>query len=143
VSRCADELLKNEAAWRERYWEAFHLGAITKTPEWGHEREYRVLLHSNLERFDDKASRKLKYRFSDLTGIVFGMRTSMTDKLRIMKAVEEKCLAERRTDFQFFQAGFSRRDRKMEIAPLRLLQITVPEEGGKRAAVQLRVTTQP
>jgi hypothetical protein len=128
LSPSSDEMLANQEEWQKRYWEAFRLGAITKTSEWGHEREHRLVLHSLLDSFDEKSTRKLKYRFSDLTGIAFGMKTSMADKLRIMKAVEEKCLAEGRTDFEFCQARYSRRDRKMELALLRLLKISLGPE---------------
>jgi len=93
--------LLDTEAWRQQYWEAFQSGAIRKTSEWKHEQEHRLLLWSSLDSFKDKASRKLNYKFSDLTGIIFGARTTAEDKLKIMKIVEEKCRAEKRTDFEF------------------------------------------
>jgi hypothetical protein len=88
-----------------------------------HEREYRLILTSNLERFDDKPSRKLKYRFSDLVGIVFGMKTTAEDKIRIMKIIAKKCRAEGRTDFEFYQARYSRQAQKIVLVPLTLLKV--------------------
>jgi hypothetical protein len=71
-----------------------------KTPEWSHEQEYRLILYSQLQRFDDVPSRKLKYRIADLAGVIFGMKTTTADKIRIMRIVEQKCRAESRTDFE-------------------------------------------
>jgi hypothetical protein len=61
--------------------------------------------------------------------LAFGMKTPMTDKLSIMKAVEQICLAQKLTDFEFHQARYSRRDRKMYLALLRSLHISLPETG--------------
>jgi hypothetical protein len=88
-------------AWRQEYWKTFQTGAICKTFEWAHEQEYRLLLWSSLDSFKDKASRKLNYKFSDLSGVIFGAKTATDDKLNIMKIVEEKCRVEKRTDFEF------------------------------------------
>jgi hypothetical protein len=65
----------------------------------------------------------LSYKFSDLSGIVFGAKTATDDKLKIMKIVEEKCRAEKRTDFEFHQAQYSRKDRNFRIAPLNLIRL--------------------
>jgi hypothetical protein len=109
-------------AWRQKYWEAFESGAICKTSEWAHEQEYRLLLWSSLNDLKDKPSRKLQYKFSDLSGIIFGAKTATDDKLKIMKIVEEKCRAEKRTDFELYQAQYSRADRGFLIAPLSLIR---------------------
>jgi hypothetical protein len=44
-SVCATEAFKDQAA-RDEYWKAFEAGALCKTPDWKHEEEYRILLHS-------------------------------------------------------------------------------------------------
>jgi hypothetical protein len=64
----------------------------------------------------------VRYHFSDLLGVIFGARTSSEDKLRIMKIIEEKCRAEKRTDFEFHQVQYSRKDRSFRIAPLGLIR---------------------
>jgi hypothetical protein len=110
-------------AWRQKYWEAFQSGAICKTSEWAHEQEYRLLLWSSLSDLKDKPSRKLQYKFSDLSGIVFGAKTATADKLKIMKIVEQKCRAEKRSDFEFHQAQYSRKDRNFKIAPLSFIRL--------------------
>ena len=121
-SACRDARSLDTEAWRQKYWETFQTGAICKTSEWAHEQEYRLLLWSSLDSFKDKASRKLNYKFSDLSGVIFGAKTATDDKLKIMKIVEEKCRAEKRTDFEFHQAQYSRKERGFRIAPLSLIR---------------------
>lgn len=123
VSTSKEKISKDEEDWRRRYWDTFRQISTSKTREWAHEREYRLILTSNLERFDDPVSRKLKYRFSDLAGIAFGIKTSTEDKLRIMKVIKEKCRAEGRTDFEFLEARYSPSAHRVELQPLSLLKI--------------------
>lgn len=122
-STTAERMLREDEAWRQDYWRKFATSFSTKSEEWAHEREFRLVLHSSLQRFDDKESRKLRYRFSDLAGIVFGMKTTSEDKLRIMRIIEQKCAAEGRKDFEFYQARFSAHTKKIELAPLSMLKI--------------------
>jgi hypothetical protein len=121
-SACPAARVLDTEEWRKRYWQAFESGAICKTSQWQHEQEYRVLLWSNLSDLKDKPSRKLTYKFTDLAGIIFGARTSAEDKLKIIKIVEHKCKAENRTDFEFHQMQYSRRNRSFRAAPLNLIR---------------------
>jgi hypothetical protein len=124
LSACADKIFKNEEDWRRQYWNTFRIGATSKTSHWSHEREYRLILTSNLQRFDGKSSKKLKYRFSNLTGTGFGIKTTVEDKIRIIKIIEQKCRSEGRKDFEFYQAHYSRQTKKIELVPLTLLKMT-------------------
>jgi hypothetical protein len=123
LSASSEKIFKNEEEWRRHYWNTFHISATSKTSEWSHEREYRLILTSNLQRFDDKSSRKLKYRFSDLAGIAFGMKMPAEDKIRVMKIIAQKCRSEGRPEFEFYQARYSRQAQKVELAPLSLLKV--------------------
>jgi hypothetical protein len=62
----------------------------------------------------EKSSRKLKYQFSDLEGMVFGIRTPEDAKTDIIHIIEEKCRSENRTDFKFYQAFYSKEDGRVE-----------------------------
>ena len=93
----------------------------TKLADWAHEKEFRLTLTGSSD-FSDRSTRKLQYHFSDLEGIIFGMNTSTRDKLRIMRVVEEKCRKEGRTEFDFYQAHYSRRVGKMEITKMSLIK---------------------
>jgi hypothetical protein len=76
-----------------------------------------------MQPFDTPESRCLNYRFEDLAGLVFGVRTSITDRVQILKVIEEKCRTAGRTDFEFRQAAYSDRTRDFETKPLGLIKI--------------------
>lgn len=122
-STTALRMLREDESWREEYWRKFSASFSTKSSEWGHEEEHRLILYSNLQRFDDLESRRLKYQFTDLTGIVFGIKTPTEDKLRIMRIVEQKCAAEKRQDFEFHQAYYCNQTKKIKLAPLTMLKL--------------------
>jgi len=104
-SSCRDAVYENEAAWRDQYWKTFTASTLCKTPEWSHEEEYRMLVHSGGD-MREKEKRKLKYRFEDLAGIVFGIRTDTEDKLKIMRIVDRKCAEAGREDFEFSEIRY-------------------------------------
>ncbi|SCB31632.1 DUF2971 domain-containing protein [Cupriavidus alkaliphilus] len=120
-STTAQRMLREDEEWRHEYWRKYSHSFCTKSEEWAHEREARLVLHSGLLRFDDVASRKLRYRFSDLAGIAFGMKTRNEDKLQIMRLIDQKCVKEGRKDFEFYQARFSEQTKKIDLMPLRML----------------------
>lgn len=122
-STTATRMLCEDEEWRKEYWHKFSAMFRTKSSEWQHEKERRLILYSNLERFDDATSRNLKYRFSDLAGVVFGIKTTTEDKLKIMRIIKEKCASEGREDFEFHQAYYSNISKKIELAPLELLNV--------------------
>ncbi len=103
--------------WRTAYWDKFRETFNMKSPEWAHESEYRIVLYSMLDPQKEKYQRTLKYRFSDLVGIAFGVKTSAVDHLRVMQIVREKCAVEGRTDFKFFQADYSHVAKKIVLSP--------------------------
>jgi hypothetical protein len=98
-------LYNNEEAWRAQYWKTFRANALYKTPEWSHEEEYRIVAHSFFDMSAPEA-RKLKFKFEELAGIVFGARTTDEDKVTIMRIIEKKCVAAARSDFQFKEVRY-------------------------------------
>ncbi len=122
-SATALRMMQEDAKWRKDYWSKFTNSFKTKSAEWQHEKEQRLILHSNLQRFDTIESRKLKYRFTDLSGVIFGIKTSQEDKLEIIKVIRKKCAAENRDHFDFFQASYSSKTKKIEVLPLNLLRV--------------------
>ena len=124
VSECAAHIGvdRDEADWRELYWNNFFRDITFKTKDWEYEQEYRLILEDGLSQFNKKDDRKLTYDFDALKGIIFGMRTSREDKLKIRKIIEEKkkCPENNQTDFTYFQAYYSANDgdiraRKMQL----------------------------
>jgi hypothetical protein len=127
-STTSTQMFENQDGWRTSYWRDYHAGRVTKTRDWEHEREHRLVLESSFSQ-----SRCLRYEFKDLIGICFGIKTPFEDKVRVMRIIEKKCVAERRTDFEFYQARFSHRTKKIEMVPLRLLKVTLPPEDVRSA----------
>jgi hypothetical protein len=124
ISLLVQDIMSESERWRKRYWEQSTTAITTKLTDWEHEKEFRLTLDGSIMDFTDPSSRKLKYRFEDLQGIIFGIKTPTADKLKIMHIVEEKCRKEGRKEFEFHQAFYSRLKGKMEIANLDLLKFT-------------------
>lgn len=98
----------NEKNWSE-YFNRGLSAANKKTKDWAYEREYRMMLNSLRQDFQDKADRILKYHFNSLLGIIFGINTSERDKRMIIDIILKKCLSENRdlNDIKFYQAYYN------------------------------------
>ena len=115
LSECGAHLgTDGEDAWRKNYWDNFYRDTTIKTPDWEYEQESRLVLTDMLCDLSDKRLRTLTYNFSSLKGIIFGINTSDTDKLRIIQAIPNKCQANNRTDFEFFQAYYCNETGKIQ-----------------------------
>ncbi|PNE10022.1 MAG: hypothetical protein CR217_16665 [Beijerinckiaceae bacterium] len=121
-SECRDAVYADHDAWRKGYWQTFGESTLYKTPEWAHEEEYRIVAHSGFD-MSDPIKRKLKYRFEDLAGIVFGARTDIEDKLKIMRIIDAKCARARRSDFKFFEVRYLHTESRFQLFALDLLKI--------------------
>ena len=75
-----------------------------KTADWYHEHEYRIFLRDRFYRYADKFSRNLKYDLHTLKGIIFGIRTTLDDKLELIQKLVR--LRKSVCDFEFYQAEF-------------------------------------
>jgi len=106
-SECGMDLQNKKEDWHDKYWDTFHRGLLSKSAAWSYEEESRVILQGNFIDYSQKASRKLTYDFSDLEGIIFGIKTKAADKARIVKIIKEKCEKNGRTEFDFYQADYS------------------------------------
>jgi hypothetical protein len=102
-SGCADDIFKDQDAWRKRYWEAFTHGVTRKLEAWQYEKEQRFVVYD----MEDPKSRVTHYDFNDLEGIIFGIKTPIDKKIAICKIIEDKCRSENRTDFKFYQAYYA------------------------------------
>lgn len=112
-------------AWRKQYWQTFGDSALHKTPEWAAEEECRIVAHSMFD-MSSKDKRKLKYRFKDLVGIVFGARTDIEDKLKILRIIDKKCAEEKRSDFKFLEIRYLHTESRFQLFSLDLLRIQHP-----------------
>jgi hypothetical protein len=115
--------------WRKQYWDTFHAGVTTKLTDWEHEQEYRITLQSWVADLSIPSERTLRYRFEDLQGIIFGMNMSVADKATIVRIIASKCAEIGRTDFQFYQAYYSRLTGKVETALWDLVRFQQVQSG--------------
>ena len=109
-----DTLFKNKDERLNQYWNNVYKEILIKTKDWDYEKEYRIVMDSFLDDEIDKENRKFKYHFKDLCGIIFGMRTSMKDKIKIKKIIDEKCKIENREDFEFYQAYYCQKNKNIQ-----------------------------
>lgn len=121
-SPSGDHLNRNEDEWRNNYWHNFRVSTSVKLSEWSYEKEYRLILHGDFINYHERPSRKIKYDFNDLDGIIFGMKTEIEDKIKIMKIIESKCKENNRQSFDFFQAYYSKDTGKIEHYKLDLVK---------------------
>lgn len=125
LSTCGDPISKDSEIWdrwHTSHWDSFYRGATTKLKDWSYENEYRLILTNTLDDFDTVESRKLKYDFNSLEGIIFGIKTTAENKLKIIRIVEEKCKRYNRKDFNFYQAYYSKESGKIEYSLLGLIK---------------------
>jgi hypothetical protein len=108
--------------WHKNHWKAFNESKTRKLREWEHETEWRLFFASSAIDHSKAEDRLLKYNFSDLQGIVFGIKTPLNAKLRILEIIEKKCDENKSYDFKFFQSYYSHADGKIKIIELPLLR---------------------
>ncbi|MDY7560452.1 DUF2971 domain-containing protein [Pseudomonas sp. 10B1] len=95
----------------------------SKLPQWGSEKEYRLVLSSYLDISDEK-HRILKYRFTSLDGLIFGIKTPLEDKLKCIRIIRAHCEREDIQSFNFYQAYYDPQTKSIEHG---LLPITLYE----------------
>ena len=81
------------------YWKDYKEKFFTKLESWKNEDEYRALISS----LDSEKNRILKYDTTALKGIIFGIKTSVEDKIRLIQKVRA---TELHSDFKFYQAEY-------------------------------------
>lgn len=118
TSKVAAPYGQDAEEWRKNYWQTHLKSLTTKLSDWEIEQEQRLVLTDMLMMFSDPKIRKLKYDFDELEGIVFGFRTTVLDKVRIIRLLEKKCAESGRKGFQIFQANYVPREGKMRIDEL-------------------------
>lgn len=122
LSECAKDIYNSDKEWRKNYWEDFYKGITVKSKDWRYENESRLILNSNISAYSNSKNRSLNYEFSQLEGIIFGINTSIEDKMRIIKVIEKKCEDNKRDDFKFYQAFYSHDNKCIERRHMRMLK---------------------
>ncbi|EJU9737927.1 DUF2971 domain-containing protein, partial [Vibrio parahaemolyticus] len=89
ISSSIDKFDSDE--WREKYWNEFYRDITSKNEDWAYEKEHRIILTSIIFDFNNVKDRCLKYDFKQLKGIIFGVKTPMTDKVKVINIIQKLC----------------------------------------------------
>lgn len=113
---------ESEEEWRNKYWDNYHNSLTVKLKEWAYENEFRLIISGDFVDYRERSARKLKYDFKDLKSIIFGIKTTTEDKLKIVRIIEKKCKENSRKEFDFQQAYYSKDDGQIKTHRLNLLK---------------------
>ena len=87
-----------------KYKYAFHKSLTTKMKAWSYEEEVRLVFVDKSDFMLNSGSQKLRYRFENLTGIVFGLRTPQRQKLELAEVIGRMCRRNDRGSFDFYES---------------------------------------
>lgn len=76
--------------WHKQYWDIFNKAYTQKMNIWSHEKEYRILIPDEMYMFDNRDKIYPGYDTKALTGIIFGINTSIIDQLKVIDVVKKK-----------------------------------------------------
>ncbi len=125
VSEIVHDLLDKlgEDKWRKNYWDNITNCINTKHTSWMHEKEYRVAIIPMFDdEYDTKEKRKLKYKFSSLAGLIFGVNADEQKKLEVIKILHEKCNKYGIKDFKLYQAIYNNESGEIEKIPINIFE---------------------
>lgn len=88
------------AGYDDDYREKFY----RKLKDWNYEREYRIFLPDKFYSYGNRFARQLKYDPDELRGIIFGIRTTLDDKLELIQKLVR--LRKSLRDFDFYRAEY-------------------------------------
>ncbi len=114
LSDIYNKLFENIDEWKDKHWNKFYKNILNKTTDWKYENEYRLILSSILDDNTEKEHRVLKYNFNSLKGLIFGIKTPMEDKIRIIDIIRQKSKENKIDDFEFYQAYYSHKDKNIQ-----------------------------
>ncbi len=100
--------------WRRRYWEDYVNSITMKSVDWQCEREHRLMFVDGVSSYSDKELRYAYYDFNCLEGIIFGIRTPISEKVKVISIVESLCKKHNRDSFNFYQAVYSPKSKAVE-----------------------------
>lgn len=113
-SRFYDTVLNNQEEWRKSFWNRYETNKLVKTKDWEYEKEYRIVFNGLTDYEIDEKDRKLKYDFSCLKGVIFGIKTPQNKKDEIIDIIKSKCHENNISDFEFYQAFYCKESKNIQ-----------------------------
>jgi hypothetical protein len=127
ISKCAEDMFTDEESWRTSYWNNFYHSATVKLSAWNREKESRLIQTSMMRSIESSELRKLRYNFDSLEGIIFGINTTIENKLDIIKKVASLCTKFKRRAFNFYQARYDEHSREIMYHKLESINVGYAE----------------
>lgn len=122
ISEIGKRTHENMDSWRKKYWDQLHKCLVTKMPDWAYEKEYRMIIYP-YDNFNEVEKRKFTYKFSDLEGIIFGVKTPMADQVKIMDIIFAKCKKEDRKTFKFYKSVLNAQTGKVDVEEIPIFKV--------------------
>ena len=107
-------ILSDVEKWRTEYWSEFQKRFLRKSSAWASEQEKRIVLDDTFYDHTDVEQRKFKYEFEQLHGIIFGINTTLSNKQKIIRVLQEKRKEIHRKPIQIYQARFDEDKEKIQ-----------------------------
>lgn len=106
TSRILTKMHEDENKYSDSLFLADEMRMLRKEESWEYEQEYRFFRSYWLTDFygNNGAGINYRYNFDALKGIIFGIRTSLEQKKKIIDIICSKCKKNKRDDFKFYQA---------------------------------------
>lgn len=100
------------------HWGLYEKKTLQKSSNWSYEKEFRLVASSALYGKLEIKDRILKYKKEHLVGIIFGEKTPLEIKSKIIEVLGDKLSKEEFNKFEFKQAKYSTINNKLEIIPI-------------------------
>ncbi|MFA0690594.1 DUF2971 domain-containing protein [Vibrio splendidus] len=115
ISECFEYYSRQDGKeFRDLYWSNFFRDITRKTSDWRYEEELRLIQNGNFVDITSPVSRLYNYGFTSLKGIIFGIKTSAEDKVKIIKLLQKKCRDNGVEDFEFRQSYYCQKTNKIK-----------------------------
>ncbi|PMW96608.1 hypothetical protein C1X59_24425 [Pseudomonas sp. FW215-R2] len=138
TSICAENVLEDEEKWRKDYWENFYHSVTVKLKAWDREQEWRIVMAPNATDLSNMERRKFKYEFNCLEGIIFGIKTTLNDKTKIILRVHELCKELDRSEFNFYQARYDETSKAITYDQLNLIKVGIKREADTSKSLSIK-----
>lgn len=91
---------------------------MNKTKEWKYEKEWRITYFASSGISIPLKFRKFKYNFQSLNGLIFGLRTSIELRHKIINIIVNKCKKDGRKKFNFYEMQINSKNGKLKKSQL-------------------------
>ena len=107
------ESYRDKVNWRTQYWEVYEAKTFRKLKDWEHENEYRIDINNSFYDYTEKEKRNFAFKQGHLKGVIFGIRTSVKDKIQIFELIKKQI--NQYEDFTFYQAEYDEKKQVITI----------------------------